>query len=368
MKICVITAATWSIPKFRIDMIDEFVRRGYEVVVFGDEPRGKWDGFFEEHCVSYRTYPVSRNGMDPIADLGTLKSLIGLLRKERPDKIFTYQIKPNIYGGLAAHLSDVADLYMMMGGIGSIFLSEGVKRILRGIVSAEYRFAMRYAKRVFFQNRDDAEVFVDSGILDRKKIVLINGSGVNTDEFAQCPLPEAISFIFVGRAIKDKGAKEYLLASRELKRRYPGATCHFVGDVDSNPSSLNMDNIRSFVADGSIVWHGWQDDVRPFIAMASVFVLPSYREGTPKAALEAMSMGRAVITTDAPGCREVVVRNENGLLVKPGDAKGLAEAMLKLAGEAELVKKMGNKSRELVESKFDVRIVNSTICKTMGIN
>ncbi len=368
MKICVITAATWTVRKFRIDMIDEFVRRCCDVVVLGDEGEADWNGYFADHGVRYRSYFVTRNGMNPAGDLKTLKSLKRILQEERPDKVFTYQIKPNIYGGIAAHATGIADIYMMMGGIGSIFLAKGMKQTaLRRVVSLEYRCAMRYAKRIFFQNHEDANVFVGLGITSQEKVVYTSGSGVNTGMFAPTPLPESPSFIFIGRAIRDKGAVEYLLASRALKRQHPEATCHFVGGVDSNPSSLRMEDIEPFIGDGSIVWHGWQDDVRPYISKASVFVLPSYREGTPKAALEAMAMGRAIVTTDAPGCREVVRRGVNGLLVAPGDADCLTAAMSTLADDPQLVKNMGTASRAIAESKFDVKAVNAVICETMGI-
>lgn len=235
MKIAVITAATHSIPRFRIDMIDEFVRRGCDVVVFGDEPHEVWDEFFEEHNVAYRTYPVSRNGMNPLSDLNTKRALKKLLIEEKPDKVWTYQVKPNIYGCIAAHEIGIKDIYVMMGGLGSVFRATDPKsRIIRAIVSAEYRLAMRYAKNVFFQNLEDVELFVKLGILNRDKVVLTRGSGVNVSTYSQAEFPARMRFLFVGRLVRGKGVLDYLDAARIVKKAHPEVGFDLVGPFDSN--------------------------------------------------------------------------------------------------------------------------------------
>lgn len=369
MKICVITAATWSISKFRIDMIDEFIRRGCEVVVFGDEPHEQWDGFFEKHGVTYRTYPVSRNGMNPAADLATKDALKRLLVEARPDKVWTYQAKPNVYGCIAAHELGIEDVYVMMGGLGSVFRATDFKsRLVRAIVSAEYRHAMRYAKTVFFQNMEDVGVFESLGILSRDKVVLTRGSGVNVLEYAQAPFHEQVSFLFVGRLVRGKGVLDYLNAARLVKAAHPEVRFNLVGPYDSNPTAVSPQDIQPFVDDGTVVFHGEQTDVRPFLKDCSCFVLPSYYgEGTPKSALEAMATGRPLIVADAVGCREVVRDSVNGFLVPPRDPVAIAEAMMRFVDDQALARRMGAASRRLAEDVFDVRKVNNVICEAMGV-
>ena len=369
MKIAVITAATHSIPRFRIDMIDEFVRRGCEVVVFGDEPHEQWDQFFVEHNVAYRTYSVSRNGMNPLADLTTKEALKKLLSEERPDKVWTYQAKPNIYGCIAAHEIGLNDIYVMMGGLGSVFRATDLKsRLIRTIVSAEYRHAMRYAKTVFFQNMEDVEVFEKSNILNRDKVVLTRGSGVNVSAYPQVEFPEQMRFLFVGRLVRGKGVLDYLDAARIVKKTHPEVGFDLVGPFDSNPTAVKPEDIQPYIDEGTVDFHGEQRNVQPYQEASSVFVLPSYYgEGTPKSALEAMSTGRPLIVADAVGCREVVKDGVNGFLVPPQDSGAIANAMMCLIEKPGLKEKMGLESRRMAEEIFDVRKVNETICYAMGL-
>lgn len=369
MKIAVITAATVSIPWYRIDMIDEFVGRGMQVVVFGDEPAEKWGPYFAEHGVSYRTYRVLRNGTNPVSDMNTMRELGSLFEEERPDKVFTYQAKPNIYGALAAHKAGIGEVYVMMGGLGSVFRAEDARsRIVGAVVGAEYRVALRCAKKVFFQNEEDVDLFASRGIVDRSKVVMVRGSGVNLDRYPRRPLPRKDSFLFVGRLVRGKGVLEYLDAARIVKRVRPDAEFHLVGPFDTNPTAVGEGELEPYVEDGTVIYHGEQKDVRPFLEACSCFVLPSYYgEGTPKSALEAMATGRPLIVADAVGCREVVRDGSNGFLVPPRDPETLAEVMVAVVADGNRLEAMAKASREMAEEIFDVRKVNGTICETMGL-
>lgn len=369
MKIAIITAATISIPRFRIDMIDEFVKRGAQVVVFGDEPAEEWDPYFAEHGVFYRAYRVSRNGTNPASDMRTMRELGSLFKEERPDKVFTYQAKPNIYGALAAHRAGIEEVYAMMGGLGSVFRSKDAKsRIVGTVVGAEYRVALKRARKVFFQNEEDVDLFASRGIVDRGKVVMVRGSGVNLNRYPRRPLPQKPSFLFVGRLVRGKGVLDYLDAARIVKRARPDAEFHLVGPFDTNPTAVNKDELRPYVEDGTVVYHGEQKDVRPFLEACSCFVLPSYYgEGTPKSALEAMATGRPLIVADAVGCREVVRDGSNGFLVPPRDPAALAEAMVTVVADGGRLEAMAEVSRAMAEEVFDVRKVNGTICETMGL-
>lgn len=368
-KIAVVTAATNTIPRFRIDMIDEFIRRGCEVVVFGDEPASQWGEYFSEHGVDYRVYSVSRNGTNPIADLKTKGELRSLFESEHPDKVFTYQAKPNIYGSLAAHKAGIQDIYVMMGGLGSVFRAEDPKsRIIGTIVGSEYRAALKHAKVVFFQNTEDVDLFVSKGFVDPEKIVMTRGSGVNLERFPQCPLPDKDSFLFVGRLVRGKGVFDYLEAARIVKRDYPNVEFHLVGPYDTNPTALKPEDLGPYIDEGVVIYHGEQKNVQPYLAACSCFVLPSYYgEGTPKSALEAMATGRPLIVADAVGCREVARDDYNGYLVPPQNPFAIAKAMKSLVSSRALCERMSSKSREMAEAMFDVNNVNEMICISMGV-
>ena len=225
---------------------------------------------------------------------------------------------------------------------------------------------------VFFQNSDDEQLFRQLNILTpMQNSAIVNGSGVNTKTFAQVPLPavngHAVNFLFIARLLNDKGVQEYAAAARIIKAKYPEAIFHIVGYLDSNPSSISQAELDSWIEDGTIQYWGRLSDVRPAIEAAHVFVLPSYREGTPRTVLESMSMGRAIITTNAPGCRQTVEVNRNGFLVEVKAVEGLADAMEKFITQPALIQTMGQASREIAETKYDVEIVNQFMFDKMNL-
>lgn len=369
MKIAVITAATNTIPRFRIDMIDEFIRRGADVVVFGDEQEKKWEDYFHQHRILYRSYEVSRNGMNPVKDLQTQKQLQKLLELENPDKVFTYQAKPNIYGSIAAHRVGIKDIYVMMGGLGSVFRSNDIKsRIIGGIVGAEYKYALKFARKVFFQNHEDVNLFTSRKIVHSDKVVMTRGSGVNLNQFPARPLPEKDVFLFVGRLVRGKGVLDFLEAARIIKREYPDTEFNIVGPFDTNPTAIKPTELEPYIKEGTVRYFGEQDDVQPFLEQCSCFVLPSYYgEGTPKSALEAMATGRPLIVADAVGCREVVQDGVNGFLVTPKNPTAIAIAMQKLITDKSLHEAMSIASLDLCKQVFDVNKVNAAISRAMNI-
>lgn len=369
MKIAVITASTSSIPRFRIDMIREFIQRECQVVVFGDEPFEKWDEYFSKHGISYRQYSVARNGVNPVKDLETIKQLRLLLETEHPDKIFTYQAKPNVYGVLAAHQIGIKEKYVMMGGLGSVFRSRGPKSFLiRQIVGAEYKFSLNFAKKIFFQNKEDMKLCISKGMIRNNQVVMTRGSGVNLDQYPLCPLPKKDSFLFVGRLVRGKGIIDYLEAAKIIKRKYPDIEFHVVGAFDSNPTGIKREELDSYINNAIVIYHGEQENVQPYLKDCSCFVLPSYYgEGTPKSALEAMATGRPLIVADAVGCREVVKNGVNGFLVKPKSPEEIVLAMERLIEDKDLKQRMSDASRAIAETLFDVRKVNKTICDAMEI-
>lgn len=368
MKIAILSSHTPSLFWFRRDMMKAFIERGHDVVAVGNESEDLWREKFSQDGVKYIAAEISRNGTNPLEDLKSYKSLKNILDSERPDRIFSYQAKTVIYGGIAAHKLGIKSYFPLIAGVGSVFLSHGFKALLiRTVLKVEYRAGMKHAKKVFFQNNDDIDVFVKSGIVKQDQIVRINGSGVNLDLFTQQEIHSDPVFLFIGRLIRDKGIMEYLEAARTVKEKYPSASFLLVGPFDSNPSALKSNELQPFIDDGIIEYFGEQEDVRPFLQMCSVFVLPSYREGTPKTVLEAMASARAVITTNAPGCRETVTDGENGFLVPVKDIDALSFAMCRMIENPEIIEKMALKGREIAEKVFDIKKVNEVICKTMQV-
>ena len=366
MKILVLSSNTNSLIQFRLDMMKSFQNRGYTVVAAGDAPEEEWSDYFSAMGIRYRQIFVQRNGMNPKNDLKTLSSIKKLLQEERPDKIFAYQAKSIVYGGAAAKQLRIKEFYPLIAGVGSIFVSKGIKiKIVRAILSLQYRHAMNKAPIVFFQNNDDVELFLKKKIVKRSQVCVINGSGVNLDIFTPMPLPEQTAFLSVSRLIKDKGVREYLSAARIVKERYPHTRFMLVGPFDSNPSAIKPEELKPYIDDNVIEYFGEQRDVRPYLGQCSVFVLPSYREGVPKTVLEAMASQRAIITTDAPGCRDTVIDGENGYLVPVGDAVALADKMIELLNSPDQIAVMAKKGRRIAEEKYDVNKINKNICDAM---
>lgn len=368
MRIIFFVGHAKSMYKFFLDTMKTFIGKGHEVFACGEETERKWRDIFGRDKIIYKQFFIRRNGLNPLVDLKTLYSIRKILQNLKPDKIFAFQAKTVVYTGIAAQLLGIKEFYPLFAGAGSLFLKDDIKtKIIRTIFVMEYKLAVRNCAAIFFQNRDDENLLRGYGVLNSQRVVMLHGSGVNISEYYLQDLPKECAFIFVGRLIKDKGVMEYLEASVEIKKRYPYVRCLLLGPFDSNPSALSEDELQSYLNRG-IEYLGEQEDVRPFLRQSSVFVLPSYREGTSRAALEAMSCGRAVITTDAPGCRETVVDGVNGLLVPIKNIEALVNAMERLIKSPQRVKYMGLQGRKIVEDIFASDKVDKVICDAMGLN
>lgn len=369
MRALLLSSHTPSLFWFRVDMMKEMKAEGYEVYAAGQMPETEWAERFNELGVTYRQIKVSRNGLNPMGDLATLKDIKRLLKEIRPDKIFVFQAKTVAYGCMAAASLGITEVYTLIAGLGSVYLGHGLKnRVVKFVMSALYKQAFRKSKKVFFQNNDDKQTMLDEGLLKEDKIVMIHGSGVNVEKFTPAELPDVPTFLYIGRLIRDKGVGEYLEACKIIKAEYGDKVrCLLVGPYDSNPSALKPEELQPLVDSGIIEYFGEQRDVRPYISQCSIYVLPSYHEGTPKTVLESMAMGRAIITTDAPGCKETVVDGVNGYLTEVKNEANVAEKMRQLIEHPETVAAMGKKSREMACDIFDVKKVNDTILRTMGI-
>ncbi len=365
-RIVIFAAHTKSLLNFRLPLARAYLSRGWEVVAVGPGDEAEWSLRFAAHGIRFRSVPLDRNGLNPLSDCRLQRALLRLFREEQPRLLFCSQAKAVVYGVPAAAKAGVPGRYALISGLGSIFRGRGLKNaVLRAGLSWKYSHALKHAQRVFFQNTDDSGVFLERHLVSPQQVRWIPGSGVDTEKFHPLPLPEEPVFLLVARLLKDKGVREYLQAARELRQKNPRCRFLLAGPFDTNPTSLTPEELKPYQADGTVEYLGELDDVRPAHARASVFVLPSYHEGTPMSTLEAMSCGRAVITTDAPGCRETVRPGENGLVVPPHDASALRDAMETLANSPELRAAMGARSRQLAEEVFSAERVTRLLLEEM---
>jgi glycosyltransferase involved in cell wall biosynthesis len=281
--------------------------------------------------------------------------------------VLAYTAKPVIFGLIASRLSGVKNVYAMITGLGYAFT--GRSGLLRHLISRLYRVSLRFARTVFFQNRDDEGLLRKLGIVDDSvNTVVLNGSGINLDEYQVAPFPPgACRFLMIGRVLGDKGVREYVAAAKEIRNTFPDTTFGLVGWIDENRDAVSPRELESWVDEGLIDFIGRVEDVRPEICRSHVYVLPSYREGTPRTVLEAMAVGRPIITTDAPGCRETVIDGDNGFLVPIRSVDALVESMQKFIDDPLLGAKMGKRSREIAEEKYDVHKVNAVMLREMGM-
>ena len=372
MRLLFVAGFAESIVSFRGALIGELVRAGCEVHVAAPGMAlfpeiGPRLGLPVDRL---HDIPMARAGTNPLSDAGTMFALYRLMRAIQPDAVLPYTIKPVIYGTLAAWLARVPRRFALVTGLGYAFTGEK-KGLVKRIVHRLYALSLMRATKVFFQNPDDDQLFRQLGILPASvPSVVVNGSGVDVSSYAQVPLPAAApSFLLIARLLGDKGVREYANAAARIKKRYPQARFLLVGWIDENPDAIGQDELDRWVKDGVIEFLGKLSDVRPAIAATTVYVLPScYREGTPRTVLEAMAMGRAVITTDAPGCRETVIDGENGYLIPVRSVDVLTEAMARFVDEPELAARMGARSRQLAVEKYDVNKVNAVMLREMGVS
>ncbi|MDC5855132.1 glycosyltransferase family 4 protein [Vibrio europaeus] len=361
-----------TLVNFRLDLIKDIQAQGKVVHACAPQldessPSGR---LLTSIGVIVHPVPVSRTGLNPFFDTLTFVSLLRLVYQLRPDEILSYTIKPVIWGGLASALFRVKGRYSLITGVGYALANTqgGIKyRLVQSLARKLYKFALRYSHKVFFQNPDDLKLFRDLGIISsRTSARVVNGSGVNLELFTPSPLPQKTTFVFVGRLLFDKGIREFAIACKALKTKYPNAIFKIAGGLDVNPESISDMQIQSWVSEGFVEYLGEVKDIREVLADSSVIVLPSYREGVPRSVLEAMAMGRAVVTTDAPGCKETVVDGINGYLVTPRSAESLAIAMEKILQNPSILNSMGKASLNLAVERFDVRKVNKMMLKMMS--
>lgn len=371
-KIAVVTSNTKTLLTFRYDFLKALKATGAEVVVFGPNDGSKTAVVrkLKDIDIPFFIIPIANTKLNPLQDYATYKVLKSLFKKQNITSVFSYTLKPVIYGSLAAKAAGVKTITSMMTGLGHLYTFHDWRtKLLRFISDRLLKRAFKVNTTVFFQNKDDAQVFLDRRLVPQEKIVLVNGSGVNLKDFPKTQLPQQtpLTFLFVGRLLKSKGFYEYCEAVKMVHKKYPGMRYQLLGGHHPNPSQLGRKEALKIMKESFVEYLGEVDDVLPFLQKAHVVVLPSYREGTPKALLEALSVGRPLITTNAPGCCETVSEEANGVLVHVADPWAIAEAMKFFIEHADKLNAMADASRKLAKDKFDVHKVNATLIKHLNL-
>lgn len=365
MKILIIGAEPFSLLQFRGDLIKELVSLGYEVVAMANNASDTQIAKLEDYGARYIDYPVSRTGLNPFGDIQTLYSLLSHFRLEEPDYVLSYTIKPVIWGSIASKFFPKLKFVGMVTGLGYAFGRGGFLRsFVRVFATALYKVALASADAVIFQNPDNRQTFVDQKLVSACKTHVIQGSGVNLAYFPYSEYQmdgRNLCFLMVARLLRDKGVREFIAAAEKVKAIHNNVDFVLVGPLDSSPDAIPLEKIIKYDRTGVISYKGAVSDVRTFMIDSSVYVLPSYHEGMPRTVLEAMAVGRPIITTDVPGCRETVSPGVNGWLVSKGDSDDLAEKILWFVDSPNEIKKMGQQSRDMVSNQFDVKQVNKDI-------
>jgi len=361
-----------SLIKFRGPLLRALVAKGLRVHVAAPDLSSATAISDELAAMGVQVHEIGlrRTGTNPLADLRTVAELRRLMVRIKPDYVLGYTIKPVIYGSIAAWLARVPYRFALVTGLGYAFTGEasGKRGLLRKLIQRLYRFGLSRTHKVFFQNPDDEALFRNLHLLPASiSSRVVNGSGVDVADYAVAPLPENPAFLLIARLLGDKGVREYARAAQEIRARFPAVRFQLVGWIDDNPDAIAQQELDDWTESGALEFVGKVSDVRPAIAECSVYVLPSYREGTPRTVLESMAMGRPVITTDAPGCRETVEDGKNGFLVPVQAVDELVEAMVRFIETPELTARMGERSRQIAEEKYDVHKVNKFMLKEMGI-
>ena len=368
MKIIISASSGNSLVNFRGNLIKSMSKRGHQVICMSCEKEEIIEEAIHKLGASYQRVNLSRTGTNPFFDILTFFSYLRILKNHKPDLYFAYMSKPVAYGGLAARINKVPHINILVTGLEIAFYSNGFKNlVVKNLLVFLFKRVHKSAENIFFQNPDDLITFSELGVVNPQKTTIVNGSGVDLTFFTQKPLPKSPVILMIARLVWSKGIREFLEAAARIHIDNPNAEIMLVGGLDSNPESLTKNELEQNILKSNIKYIGQVEDVRPYLERCSIFVLPSYHEGTPRSVLEAMAVGRPIITTDAPGCRETVIDGYNGFLVPVMNSTVLYEKMRILVEDSKLRERMANNSFKICKDKYDVNLVNKILLEKMGL-
>ena len=380
-KIVVISNQAYSLINFRGELLKLLSKKKFEIYCFApDFDKNLKKEINNLGCIPIK-YKLNRSSINPFTEFFNCINLFFLIRKIKPDIIFSYSIKPVIYGSLISYLLKIPRTFSLIEGLGYIFTNNNSKffsidifinSFVKQIVIYMYKLSLRFNNKVFFLNKSDIYEFQTRKLVSIHQTEFLDGIGLDLDYFSLKPIEDTnskITFLFMGRLLREKGVYEYIEAAKRIKKENQNIQFMIVGNTDKNPGSIPVKEIEKWANEGIIEWINFTRDVRPYLHQSSVFVLPSYyREGLPRVIQEAMAIGRPIITCDSVGCRETVEDGKNGYLVKVRDCDDLVSKMKIFINNRELIKKMGLHSRQMAEKRFDVNAINNIFFKNIDDN
>ncbi|MEZ9181122.1 glycosyltransferase family 4 protein [Vibrio cyclitrophicus] len=374
MKIIIVGTVATSILGFRMPLIKMLLKHGHQVFAFAIDYNEEQKAILSKIGVVPVDYYLSRAGLNPFSDVKMMYGLIVKFKELKPDIVLGYFSKPVIYGTIAAYLAKVPKRIAMLEGLGFAFTNQsgGLSfraKLIKKIQIYLYRLSIPLSTDVIFLNKDDCNDLLFLNDIKYRKLHILGGIGLELDKYKYSKFEaENIKFIFIGRLLKEKGIFEYLSAAEKVKGRYPDSVFTILGASDTtSPNALSSDTLQYYINNKIVNYPGQVNNVVDWLNDTAIFVLPSYREGVPRSSQEAMAVGRPILTTDVPGCRETVVDGVNGFLVPPFDVDKLADKMIWFIENHVHIERMGLASRKMAEQKFDVHKINVEIFKIMGL-
>jgi glycosyltransferase involved in cell wall biosynthesis len=356
--------SAWNILNFRMNLVRALAAEGLKPVAL--VPPGDGEAELRQAGLPVHTIPMSADDTSPLSGFMLVVRYIQALRRVRPAAFLGFTPKPNIFGSIAASALKIPVINNVTG-LGTAFIHGGV---LGTLVPNLYRIALRRSHRVFFHNDEDRSLFLERGAVTKDRALVIPGSGVDLQRFTATPLPaegDGLTFLFIGRLLREKGVGEFFEAARMVRTQAPAARFQILGSTDDGKRGVPAAEVDRWTVEGVVEYLGTARDVRPFIEAADCVVLPSYREGMPRVLLEAAAMGRPLIGADVPGCRQIVREGETGFLAEARSASGLAQKMLQLIQlEPAAREQMGRRARQVVEAEFSEELVNRAYLKALA--
>lgn len=355
-KLAFVANTAWSMFNFRHGLLSRLINDGYQLTIIA--PHDEFSDKLQEMGCTVVHLPMEPKGTNPLQDLKLIQTLYRIYQQIAPDFIIHYTIKPNVYGSLSAKLAGVPSLAITTG-LGYAFVNDNLVAKLAKLL---YKFAFRYPQEVWFLNEDDRQVFLQHRLVCVDKAVLLHGEGVNLTQFTPLAKPQPddkFRFLLIARMLWDKGVGEFVEAARIIRERYPQAVFQLLGACGvANPSVIEREQLAKWEEEGVIEYLGSTSDVRPMIAQADCVVLPSYREGLPRTMIEAAAMAKPLIVTDSPGCRDVVLVGETGLMCPVKDPPALALCCEQIINMSACERdQMGHAGRTFMATTFDEKIV-----------
>jgi len=356
------TPTSSQVIGFRAKLIEAMQSFGHTVAVitFDDE----YKQTIEERGIEINCVKDTNRGSNPFALLSLKNRYCSAIKQIHPDIVFTFMLKPNIFGVRAAKKAGVKKIFSMVEGVGDVFINNGIKwKLIRVFVCKMYRKSFKSADKVFFLNNDDKSEFIERKLVKPEQCEVIPGIGVDLEHFAYKPLKNHNTFLMIARMLKTKGVTEYCQAARLVKQKYPDAVFNYLGAE----GTVKVADIQEYIDDGSINYLGTTTDVRPYLEESAAFVLPTYREGFPVSVMEAMAVGRMVIASNTNGCRDAVVNGESGILTPIKGVDALAQNMIRCIEHPQETEQMGINGRKFAEARFDQNAINEAIIKDVMV-